>query len=733
MQQVMQYRFIRKIGEGGMGEIWLAEDEQIGRKLAIKILNPLLASKPDLVERFRQEARIQANLTHPNIVSVYAFFQHEDRYYLVMEFAEGVTLRELINHIGPIPFPRAIHILRQILETLAFTHKRQIIHRDIKPSNIMVDTANNEFVKVMDFGIAKAMEEKGMTKTGSALGTVLYMSPEQITDSKNIDIRTDIYSLGITFYEMLSGILPFADDTSSDYHIQKRIIEEDPPPPTNFYPHIPDWILPILKKMHAKDPAKRYQTAEDILNDLDRCEPKQDAYQSISPKQIPQQQVPGEPVAPRAPRKKLPLWSVIVTGVVILAAIMLVTTVLGRKKESLARDEYPGMILVQGGTFSMGDGLGLGVADALPVHQVTLSSYYISKTEITQAEWQAVMGSNPSEFTGANRPVDKVNWYQAIDYCNRRSLKENLKPCYTIQGSNTPVSWESGLISIDINADGYRLPTEAEWEYAAVGNDKNTSDRYSGSNNINEVAWYLSNSSGSTHDVAQKNPNSLGICDMSGNVWEWCWDYYGGYSSNQQTNPLGPAEGEGRCLRGGSWFFPNNDPNQAAALCTVVFRSWRRPAFTDNNIGFRVCRSAISDQVRTVTDTPVADHNTDDIDAVITVWNNAHNQKDMNAFNSVFADRVDFYSKNLSRSEVVDIKSELLNETYPEFAQNLPYDTVYNFNDAQGTVRADFTKQVSVRGETTPYQAYLVLKKYPSGWLIIKESDKTTDKNLRLN
>lgn len=186
------------------------------------------------------------------------------------------------------------------------------------------------------------------------------------------------------------------------------------------------------------------------------------------------------------------------------------------------------MVWVDGGTFRMGatSEQGSEISDEKPVHSVTLSGYYIGKTEVTQALWQAVMGSNPSYFEGDDLPVEQVSW----DDC-----QEFIRKLNSLTGQN------------------FRLPTEAEWEFACRGGNNSRGYKYSGSNYIDNVAWYDGNSGDKTHPVATKSPNELGIYDMSGNVWEWCADWYGDYSSGRQTNPKGPYGGSGRVGRGGSW------------------------------------------------------------------------------------------------------------------------------------------------------------------------------------
>lgn len=231
-------------------------------------------------------------------------------------------------------------------------------------------------------------------------------------------------------------------------------------------------------------------------------------------------------------------------------------------------------VLVPSGTFTMGRTSGEGNSNELPTHQVTLSTFVIGKYEVTQAQYLAVMGTNPSYFTASDKPVERVTWFNAVAYCNALSIQEGLTPCY-----NTS-NW-----SCDISANGYRLPTEAEWEHAARGARNNPDYLYAGSNDLAGVAWHSSNSGNTTHSVGTKAPNSIGIYDMSGNVWEWCNDWYGSYSSGSQTDPLGPTSGSCRVYRGGSWF-------SNATYCRLAYRIINYPTFSYYNIGFRLARSS---------------------------------------------------------------------------------------------------------------------------------------------
>ena len=248
------------------------------------------------------------------------------------------------------------------------------------------------------------------------------------------------------------------------------------------------------------------------------------------------------------------------------------------------------MILVEGGSFMMGSND--GESNEKPMRQVTLSSFLIGKYEVTQKEWQEIMGSNPSDFKGENLPVERVSWYAALVYCNKRSIKEGLTPVYGISGSTDPSRWGSipttkndtwDRVVCNWQANGYRLPTEAEWEYAARGGIKSKSYKYSGSDDIAQVAWYSSNSVGKTKSAGSKSANELGIYDMSGNVWEWCWDWYADYPNTSQTNPAGANSGSHRVFRGGGWYLD-------ASFCTVSIRFNGFAAYTYYIIGFRCVR-----------------------------------------------------------------------------------------------------------------------------------------------
>ena len=258
MQQIREYKITHKIGEGGMGEVYLALDENLGRKVAIKMLAPELLRNAELIERFKQEAKLQASLIHPKIVSLFTFFKENDSIYMVLEYAPGRTLRDIIDEQGPLDEARALNIFKQILDGVGFAHQQGIIHRDLKPSNIMLD--HNDNVKIMDFGIAKVLGDRNLTRTGTKLGTIYYMSPEQIRAEKDVDQRTDIYSLGILLYEMLTGRLPFNADTASDFAVMNEIVHREFPWPDSMNGSVSKRTVSALFKMIQKNREERFAT-----------------------------------------------------------------------------------------------------------------------------------------------------------------------------------------------------------------------------------------------------------------------------------------------------------------------------------------------------------------------------------------------------------------------------------------------------------------------------------------
>jgi serine/threonine-protein kinase len=261
------YRIIEKLGEGGMGVVYRGVESMLDRPVAIKVLPSELSHDATLMQRFQAEAKAQANLNHTNIATLYTFLSHEGRYFMVMELVEGETFEQMVRRRGPIPVQEVVPLFKQALLAIGHAHRQGIIHRDIKPSNIMVNRSG--IVKVMDFGIAKILGGRHLTRTGTQVGTVYYMAPEQI-QNKAVDIRSDIYSLGVTLYQLASGHLPF--DSDSDFQIMLDHVSTLPPLPSRFYPYLAKSIENAILKAMAKNPDERFQTVEEFGAGLDRGE-----------------------------------------------------------------------------------------------------------------------------------------------------------------------------------------------------------------------------------------------------------------------------------------------------------------------------------------------------------------------------------------------------------------------------------------------------------------------------
>jgi eukaryotic-like serine/threonine-protein kinase len=258
-----RYRILRRIGSGGMADVYCAEDSHLGRQVAIKVLHRRFAQDQEFVERFRREAKSAAGLNHPNVVGVFDRGEHEGTYYIAMEFLTGRTLKDIVTAEAPLPQERVIDIGTQILEAAGFAHRHGVIHRDFKPHNVIVDELGH--AKVTDFGIARAGASE-MTETGSIMGTAQYLSPEQ-AQGHAVTATSDIYSIGVMLYEMLAGRLPFEGDSA--VAVALKHLSEQPPPISQWRPDVHPALEAVVMAALAKDPAQRWQSAEDLAAALE--------------------------------------------------------------------------------------------------------------------------------------------------------------------------------------------------------------------------------------------------------------------------------------------------------------------------------------------------------------------------------------------------------------------------------------------------------------------------------
>jgi eukaryotic-like serine/threonine-protein kinase len=322
-----RYRLDRKIGTGGMADVWLAEDTELDRKVAIKILHDRFAQDKEFVQRFQREAQSAAGLQHPNVVGVFDRGQFGDTYFIAMEYVDGPSLKDLVK--GGMGTRDAINFTRQILNAARFAHRKGIVHRDLKPQNVLIDDEGR--VRVADFGIARAGENSDITATGSVMGTAQYISPEQ-AQGKETTPRSDIYSIGVILYEELTGRVPFQGDSAVAVALKQ--VSEAPRRPSAINPNVPPALDAVVMRALAKDPDARFKDADAFLKALDAAEKAPDtpraqdtaAYAAVSPEGETDLPVAEEEYVEYEDRRRRWRWfilALLVAGVVALVAYAL--------------------------------------------------------------------------------------------------------------------------------------------------------------------------------------------------------------------------------------------------------------------------------------------------------------------------------------------------------------------------------------------------------------------------
>jgi formylglycine-generating enzyme required for sulfatase activity len=662
-----KYELHAEIGRGGMAIVYRGYDAALSRPVAVKVLPPQLAWQKGFVERFFREAQAAAQLQHPHIVTIHDIGQQDGWNYIVMEYLEGRSLSEVLQERGRLSPEAALSLLRQLAGALDYAHERRLVHRDVKPANVMVDQKGH--VTLTDFGLVRAAEESGLTVTGTVMGTPQYMSPEQASGKKSVGPASDLYSLGVIAYEMLSGTPPF--DADSTPAILYQQVHEPPPPIVPKCPDLAPAVDAILQRGLAKEPRARYRTGSALVAALaeavagtaqpapiapDSRAPsakQQPAARSSQPAAQPAQRAPGTdrriPIL-LAGIGALMLLAVLVAGGLVifgggddgsptptLGAFVLPSTatapgaltatptapatrpsatptapppthtaapIISPPTDTPLKqdpadvwtrfDDGMVMVYVPRDTFPMGsdddevdyalqvcsEGVGdcerATFEDEQPVHTVTLDDFWIDRTEVTNAQFRNCVEAGVCEAptfcdwgdptyedtSKADHPVVCVDWFNADAYC----------------------LWVGG-----------RLPTEAEWEYAARGpggyrypwgdtfdcwrgnfDDETLLDDITVPGGEGCDGYEMTAPVGSFEDGA----SWFGALDMSGNVWEWVNDWYGQYPSLPQTNPVGPDTGEAKVLRGGSWFAIRGDVRS-------MYRSVDEPFYTSHDAGFR--------------------------------------------------------------------------------------------------------------------------------------------------
>ena len=626
-----KYELLEEIGKGGMGVVHKARQISLNRFVAVKMLAPEFVGDEEFVRRFTREAHAIAQLDHENIVKVHEFIKDDENFCIVMEYVEGEPLSQILKRKHLFSLAESVDILTRIARALHHAHEAGVVHRDIKPENILMDKRGR--LKVMDFGLAHLSDTSHKTQTGAFLGTPHYMAPEQAL-GKKVDARSDVYSMGVLLYRCVTGTLPFEGDYPAVV-IARKHVDEAPPSPRSIVPAIPEKLEQGILKALEKDPANRFQTAKEFAefledpelkvllsrppgdpsfhsaptlsrtipppaaSSLDKILEKTERQRQETERQRQEAEARRQREAEQeaenkrrfqneyakyqqirqsayaSAEQKSEAWKTLCADWGIPVDASLSSDLIyenGGVQPILTVDLGNGvkmeLVYIPAGSFRMGsrDSEQGRSDDEGRVHTVKLDGFWMGKYEVTIEQYKAATDSSHlGDYHSWTEPVVLVSWNDATDFCRKLTGKV---------GRASPPATVGRT---------FRLPTEAEWEYACRAGSK-TRFCFGGSEGeLGDYAWHSGNSGSKTHPVGEKKPNAWGLYDMHGNVEEWCGDRYGEkyYGESDRKNPQGPSSGRYRVLRGGSrYFYPQH--------CRSAYRSRRRPSYENVGIGFRV-------------------------------------------------------------------------------------------------------------------------------------------------
>lgn len=487
-----RFTLVKRVGSGGMGDVWLAHDQQLnGLEVAVKVLKDTLVADQRAVKALRKEVVITRGLTHPNIVRVHDLHQSEGIHFISMEYVPGQSLADMLaQRDKPFALDEVLPWAKKIGEALDYAHSRGVLHRDVKPANMLLATGGT--VKLADFGIARAAKDTQTRVTGQITsGTLLYMSPEQQMGDA-VDARSDVYSFAASLYELLSGNPPFHTG-----NVALQILQKQPEPIEGVPRHVnAALIIGLAKKPEARHEGNRMFIA--CLNQSQRaCQ--------VSSKNATghkgQQPTPSTSSKTNSPiemaRRIIPSRGTLAPS---------------RRPGAMREIGLPGgrgrisLVWIPPGEFIMGSPSSVGRSDEHPQHRVEITrGFWMGQVPVTQRQWKAVLGADPSKarqkglFSLGEFPVDSVSWDDSILFCKE-------------------LTRDTG--------ERVRLATEAEWEYACRAGSKSAYCFGDNLRKLRRYAWYEENSGFKTHAVRTKFPNAWGLFDVHGNVWEWCQDWY---------------------------------------------------------------------------------------------------------------------------------------------------------------------------------------------------------------
>ncbi len=654
--------------------LYLVKDNVTGISYVIKTLNDTWQRDEKARDFLRNQAHVEKKLKHAHICETIDVLDRDNNIHVLREWMKGIDLRTMLESgAGFSDADLSIRWLKQMLKALIYAHAMGIYHGHISPDNIFV--LDNGSVKLHGFSQShNAWLRADLGKP--QFHPLHYIAPE-IYKGENCSNTSDIYSLGVIGYQLLTGRLPWHLDNNQEPLQQKpKSFTRPVIDPDLLGAKVPNWLYTVLNKALAVDPTRRFPSCSQMLQAIENetdvgYQPAQQIPIPITPSRpepprsivpeptddkssdnggevIPPETEPEEPTAEtiqenreRGPEPqtkpsiqpsireaedkdnasaKLPIKPdisqkiIISTGkdeegqelskmkkkFVFLMILTLAITVFtaikyfaGRQDtgfspdrsvmheqqdmlENLMPNELIAMVFVKGDSAVMGSMSPDADPDEFPLRQLNLKSFYISKFEITQRQWRMIFETNPSRFKDDDHPVENVSFYDAVEYCNQKSILDGLQPCYEIRDNE--FFW-------NFDANGYRLPTEAEWEFAAKSGKRYVDEPYSGSNDPDQIGWYNLNSNAATNPAGSLNPNQLGIHDLSGNVYEWVWNWYARYSISTREFYSGPDTGTDKVIRGGSWYHDKHEMR-------ITARNYAKPFIKTNYIGFRVVRNA---------------------------------------------------------------------------------------------------------------------------------------------
>ncbi len=536
-----RWRTVRRIGQGGMATVYLAEQVSLGRMVAVKVLNAGHVMADELRNRFEREIRAMTTVSHAHVVPLHEVGQTGGVPYLVLGYMEGGSLRLWLTESGGrLPCQRVQRWLLHVSEALDFFHSRGLIHRDVKPDNILFDAAGDAFLS--DFGIVRGLgpETQALTRVGQLVGTLPYLSPEALDDQPPAPAR-DQYALGVTVYEALAGRLPFVATSYSS--LVTQILTDAPPSLQKLAPDVPSPCVDAVMRALAREPSQRHSNcvafATAFSEGLSKAELKDDRRRARSFSYDP-------------------------------AAVAALSNFLRDGKEGFGRNfcrNGQGMltvthgrtglqfVLIPGGEFLMGARPGEEghEQDELPAHRVRVRPFLLSATLCTQQAWTKGDGRGRGGNPDLCLPIRGVQWSQARAWCRQIGL---------------------------------RLPSEAEWEYACRAGATTRFSCGEMDRELSDRAWYIENSDNRIHPVGELRPNAWGLFDMNGDVWEWCEDSY--HPSYEGAPGEGPPwcdrDSPLRIVRGGAWSSPAKD-------CRSATRNRWPPEIPSEAVGFRPAAS----------------------------------------------------------------------------------------------------------------------------------------------